>query len=330
MRAEEVADTGIVFDHVQVGLNTPSSFRMEQQQVGRATVDKVFEIDGLTMPFAVMFPSVSDADIRAAASWLGDPNVGSTADESRTNFSWHTYVVRFGEFVVLVDTGHGNDKDRPDFIPQGVIDTNFLQTLREAGVEPHDVTHVLCTHIHYDHVGWNTYRSDGKWKLSFPHARHLFPRTDYAELASNHEADETNGAAFRQSVLPVADRGLVNLFDDRDVLIDSSEARLWVETAPGHSPDNSIFHLESEGAHAIFSGDVIHHQIQLLRDDIVLAFEYDVDRTIAARRKLLDAVADTEITLFPAHFGGTSGGHIVSDPDNGGYRWKPLPSESAG
>jgi glyoxylase-like metal-dependent hydrolase (beta-lactamase superfamily II) len=300
---------------------------MPQQRVGEATVDKVFELDGLVMPVSTMFPSVTDADLETAAPWLFDPYITGQVATSRVNFSWHAYVVRFGDKTVVVDTGHGNDKRRPDFIPPDSLRTDFLGKLREAGVDPDSVTHVLCSHMHYDHVGWNTRLVDSEWVPSFPHARYVFPRADFDELSVTHATDVTNGPAFEESVAPLAERGLVDLVDDGDVVLDTGSVRIRVEGAAGHSPGSSLYHLESGSEHAIFVGDVIHHPFQFAREDIALTYELELDKSIAVRAKLLAAVADKAITLFPAHFGHTSGGHVLRDPATGAYAWQFLPSD---
>jgi glyoxylase-like metal-dependent hydrolase (beta-lactamase superfamily II) len=300
---------------------------MPQQRVGEATIDKVFEIDGLVLPVSVMFPTVTDADLATAAPWVLDPYITGEVATSMVNFSWHAYVVRCPGAVILVDTGHGNDKRRPDFIPPDAIHSDFLQRLRDAGTEPDQVTHVLCSHMHYDHVGWNTCLVNSEWVPSFPNARYLFPRADFEVLSATHATDVTNGPAFVESVTPLTERGLVDLVGDGDVVLDIGTVRIWVEDAAGHSPGSSLYHLESGSEHAVFTGDVIHHPFQLVREDIALAYELELQKTIAVRARLLAAVADKPVTLFPAHFGHTSGGHVLREPVSGGYQWQFLAAD---
>jgi glyoxylase-like metal-dependent hydrolase (beta-lactamase superfamily II) len=317
---------GPVFDRVD---SDPHNKAMPVQSVGRATVSKVFELDGLLLPFSVMFPTVTQEDIDSAGSWMPDPLIGSTVAESMTNFSWHTYVIRFGEYTVLVDTGHGNDKERPEFIPQGSISTDFLRELSNAGIDAESVTHVLCTHMHYDHVGWNTRLQDGVWVATFPNARHILPRADFDFQSEHHLADPTCGPSFRESVQPLIELGLIDLVDDGDTIIHEDGVQLWIEGAPGHSPGNSIYHLASEDGHAVFCGDVVHHPLQLVRRDLALAFEENMEMTVEARARLLANVADRPILVFPAHFNGTSGGWVLSDPKTGGYKWSAIPAGTA-
>ncbi|KXX54211.1 hypothetical protein AZG88_25125 [Rhodococcus sp. LB1] len=298
---------------------------MPPQRIGDAVVEKVYEIDGLTMPFLHLFANVDDEDIQRAQPWVPDPHLNGSVAESRCNFSWHTYVIKAHDEVILVDTGHGNDKQRPDFIPSDVIDTDFLSRLNSIGVERENVTMVLCTHMHYDHVGWNTIQRQGRWVPTFPNARYLFPRKDY-----EWQLEETKtlpNPAFDESVVPVASAGQLDLVDPGDVIYDSEGIKLWIEDGAGHTPGSIIIRLESKGETASFVGDVIHHPVQVFRPDMRMPFEPLLQMSIDARTKMLAEVADTGTIIFPAHFNFTSGGRVFTDADNGGYRWEFVPED---
>lgn len=304
----------------------PGDRGMAIQQVGEASIEKVFELDGLVLPLEAMFPGTTDADLAQTADWLDDPHLTDTVASSRINFSWHTFVVRFGDQVVLVDTGHGNDKTRPDFIPGDHVRSDLPAELRAIDVRPEDVTLVLCTHMHYDHIGWNTVLADGPWVPTFPNARHLLPKADYDFLIENHENDPVNGTAFRESVLPLERASMVDLVAPGQEIVRTSRTVMWAEDAAGHSPGSILIHIDSDGRRAVFSGDVIHHPLQLVRADLALSFELERETTIRVRERFLEAVADSGIAVFPAHFGGATGGYVVRDESSGRYRWKYVAS----
>jgi len=238
-------------------------------------------------------------------SWLV-PDHYSPA-HNRLISSVHSWLIRTPRHTILVDCCAGNHKDRPGFARFHQLDTPYLARLREAGVAPEDIDIVLCTHLHSDHVGWNTVLRDGRWVPTFPNAKYLLSRTDdtYWDMRKNPAmAADPRHMAYEDSVLPVVQSGQAVLVDDGyDVT-----SELSVEAAPGHSPGHVLFKLADEGRRAVFCGDVIHHALQVYAPHWNhMADERPADAA-ASRRRLLESCAEQDALLFPIHFGAP---HVV-------------------
>jgi glyoxylase-like metal-dependent hydrolase (beta-lactamase superfamily II) len=296
-------------------------------RIGEATVQIIPEHEGNPMPLSVAMPAVTPEDLRRAGNWLQDPAFGPTPEQSVLNLSWHAYVVRVAGRTVMVDTGLGNEKDRPEMIAFAAgRSTDVLGRLRDAGICAEDVDLVICTHLHFDHVGWNTVLKDGRWVPTFPAARYVFTRSDYEFFRVASERDPVSGPAFGDSVQPIVEAGLADLVDPGHVLIEDAQTRLWLEDAAGHSPGSVIVRLHSSSSEAVFSGDLIHHPVQLVRPGAInLAMEHHPEKAAATRIRVVESLADSGIAVFPAHFTGSPGGRILRDGP--GFRWEALSSE---
>ena len=193
----------------------------------------------------------------------------------------------------------------------------YLADLAAAGVAPEAVDFVCCTHLHVDHAGWNTRLVDGRWVPTFPNAKYIFARKEYEFWESLHKegAQARVPNVYDDSVLPVMEAGQAVLVD-MDHQLDNG---IWLEPAPGHTPGHILVNLKSGDEHAIFSGDVIHHPIQLLRPDWSSRACEDPELSAATRRALLERVADTATLLAPAHFASPTMGHVVGRGDAFGY-----------
>lgn len=220
-----------------------------------------------------------------------------------------TWVVRVDGLTVLVDTGVGNDRHRPHFAPLHQLQTGYLDALADAGVVPEAVDVVINTHLHTDHVGWNTRLVDGQWVPTFPNARYLMPEHDYRHFAP--DGDSTNDGmriVFSDSVLPVADQTELYSWDHR-----LSES-LWLRPAAGHTPGSSVVWLDA-GAPAVFVGDLTHCPIQLPRPDDPCAFDEDPTAAARSRHRVLTEAARRRAAVIPAHYPGRGGARITADND---------------
>ena len=300
---------------------------MRAQRIGAATVHVVPEFSGNPMPLTVGMPEVAEADLRAARAWLSDPNLGETPEESVLCLSWHTFVVHVAGKTVLIDTGLGNQKDRPDFIEfANGRTTDFFGALETAGVRPDEVDLVVCTHLHFDHVGWNTRLTDAGWVPSFPNADYIFSRADFDHYREEAQRHSVHTSAFDDSVLPVVNAGLATLIEPGHVLIDDGVTRLWLEGAAGHSPGSLLVRLHSIDSEAVFTGDLIHHPIQLVRPEINLSVEEQPEDAARTRIRLISELADSGSVVCPAHFSVFPMGRISREGN--GYRWKRLGGDS--
>ena len=209
--------------------------------------------------------------------------------------------------LILYDTGAGNDKDRPAIPIFGNLNCDFLGRLRDAGAAPNDIDVVVCSHLHIDHVGWNTMKRDGKWVPTFPNARYLLPAidrdfwdpADEARYARARGA-EVNRNVFEDSVQPILDARLAELVGDGFEVA----AGISLHAAPGHTPGHLFMRVESEGEVALFVGDIMHHPMQVHRPDWNSVYCEDPDEAARTRRRVLELAADQKARVVPAHFGG--------------------------
>ena len=229
-----------------------------------------------------------------------------------------SFLVRTRHHTILVDACGGNDKDRngSHFHQR---QWNWLERLAAAGAVPEEIDFVLCTHMHVDHVGWNTRLKDSRWVPTFPNARYLFARTEFdhwQKLAAETGLPRT-GNYFADSVLPIVEA-------NRAVMVETDHAiedGLWLDPLPGHSPGAVGVHLRSGGVDAILCGDMMHHMIQCTFPDWSTNFCTDQTAARKTRRAFLDRHANTDTLVFPAHFPGPTGGRVESAGDAFTFRF---------
>ena len=188
---------------------------------------------------------------------------------------------------------------------------NFLQDLQAAGVAPEAVDFVLCTHLHIDHVGWNTRLQNGRWAPTFPRARYLFGRKDWEYFAANDAAVGGGRDVVDESVRPVVEAGQVDLIDGEHAIEDG----VVIEPLPGHTPGQVSLRLTSQGKVALMTGDLMHHPVQCAEPQWNSVACADADMARAARRRFLERYAETDVLILTAHFAAPTGGHIVTAGD---------------
>ncbi len=205
---------------------------------------------------------------------------------------------------MVVDTCIGNDKAR-DIKAWDHLQLPFLERFRDAGFDPATVDAVVCTHLHVDHVGWNTSLVDGAWRPTFPNSRYVFAGPEY-----HHWSQEP----FRQrpehddSIQPVVDAGLVDLVD-----VDAEVAPgVSLLSTPGHTPGHCSVLLESGGSRALITGDFMHHAVQVASPEWCSHFDTDAVAAERTRREFIEAHADSDLLVIGTHFGGPGAGRIVS------------------
>jgi glyoxylase-like metal-dependent hydrolase (beta-lactamase superfamily II) len=272
-------------------------------QIGKVRVTKVVEAPFVWEP-TVVIPDVTP-EMVAALPWLHPHFVD---DAGNMLLSVHALVVESEGRRILVDTCVGNHKERPH-PDMHRLDTTFLADLEAAGFPPATFDTVCCTHLHVDHVGWNTRLLDGAWVPTFPNARHLFGRIEYDYWKGRH--DTRQDPVFTDSVLPVVDAGLVDLVESDHRL--TAEVRL-VPT-PGHTPGHHSALIESGGGRAIITGDMIHWPLQFAHPDLAVRFDSDAAQGARTRRAFAQQYADTDVLVIGTHFPSPTAGHIVRDGD---------------
>ena len=289
---------------------------MTTRRIGDTTVTRVYEQMGPGFPAARMLPGWDPEILKEHGSWLS-PNFYEAATGKFIS-SIHSWVIKTRHHTILVDTCCGNGKDRPGFERFHMLDTPYLDRLRAAGVAPEQVDYVMCTHLHVDHVGWNTRLLDGRWVPTFPNAKYVFSRVeaDYWDPAKNKDLAPAQAAIFIDSVLPVIAAGQAQVVEMTGQLGDG----LLIEPAPGHAPGHVVLRLLSGGDEGIFIGDVMHHPIQVYRPEWSSGFCADPKLAEVSRRRVLEQCCETGALVFPAHFGAPHVGRVRRA--GAGYRFE--------
>ena len=280
---------------------------MNQWQIGDVKITRVVEIESLGGSRFIVPDATRDACL--PYGWM-QPHFMD--EQGNLLMSVHALVVDTGEHRILVDTCIGNDKERN--VPNwSHLQTHFLQDLETAGYAPDTIDTVLCTHLHVDHVGWNTMLVDGQWVPTFPNARYLFARTEWEHWDAND--DETvYGPVLADSVRPVVEAGLVDLVEmDHRVC-----PQVCLEPTPGHTPGHVSVHIRSGEAEALITGDCIHHPVQMTRPDWCSSADVDQAQGLQTRETLLQQYVDQDILIIGTHFATPTAGHI-KHLEVGGY-----------
>jgi glyoxylase-like metal-dependent hydrolase (beta-lactamase superfamily II) len=269
---------------------------------GGTTITRIEESERLgSMPLERFFSTMDREVFLRHLDWLAPKYY--CPDHDRLRVSNHSWLIRTARQTILVDACTGNHKHRPFNPAFHQLETPYLDRLRQAGVSPSDIDVVLCTHLHADHVGWNTMLENGRWVPTFPRARYLFARAEeeYWRRAINlvPENDPANRTVvYEDSVLPIIRAGRAELIDGSFAV----EDHLVVEPAPGHTPGHIVLKLNCPDATAIFCGDVVHHPIQICEPDWNTQFCIDQGVARETRRRILNESADNDGWLFPTHF----------------------------
>jgi glyoxylase-like metal-dependent hydrolase (beta-lactamase superfamily II) len=269
--------------------------------VGRLRVTAVVERAGPTRPTWLLPDAVPEA-VERHRGWLAPHFLD---DKGRLLQSIHTFVLQAPGLTALVDTCVGNDKDRGGRAPFHMMRTSFLEDLRAAGFPPESIDVVVCTHLHVDHVGWNTRLDHGRWVPTFPRARHLFARQEWEHWSS--ERDEDTKRIMADSVQPVLDAGLADLVDTDHRISDE----IWFEPTPGHTPGHVSVRLRSGESEAVITGDLMHHPIQMAEPQWATPFDTDAEQARKTRRAFCERYADTGVTVLGTHFHDPTAGRIV-------------------
>ncbi|HWK68961.1 MAG TPA: MBL fold metallo-hydrolase [Rhizobiaceae bacterium] len=284
--------------------------------LGGTTLEKIIDLDPFRLPLDFLIPSADIEALRPHRSLLEQHHLDFETGEALLGL--HSLLLRAGGLTILIDTCVGEHKARPRRVDwHERADTGYLLRLAKAGVAPEDVDIVLCTHLHADHVGWNTRLENGRWIPTFPNARYLVGKAeiDHWQAEDERSPGSHNHGAFTDSVLPILEAGLLEKVEDGFEI--GRGARLLC--LPGHSPGQVGLCLDcGRSSRAFFCGDVVQTPVQVLRPDWSSRFCFDPALASRTRTELFELALETDSLIIPAHLRGALAMRVTHEA--GGYR----------
>jgi glyoxylase-like metal-dependent hydrolase (beta-lactamase superfamily II) len=273
---------------------------MVRFRIGKVTATLIEEMVDHSFELLKFFPLSTQEELAENLDWLApghyDPQTG------RVLLSMHSWLLDTGKHKILIDGCVGNGKNRPGRPDWCNLDTPFLDRLAAAGATPDDIDYVLCTHLHADHIGWNTRMIGGRWVPTFPRAKYVFSRREHefweARLAADAHAPGPHLIAYQDSVLPVVEAGQAMIVDDHAELADC----LTLEPAPGHTPGHVAIWLKSNDERAVLTGDILHSPIQVKYPAWSCFGCIDPVQSAATRKQVLESTCEHRALLLPGHF----------------------------
>jgi glyoxylase-like metal-dependent hydrolase (beta-lactamase superfamily II) len=266
--------------------------------IGDVQITRIEELYGPSFPINALLPTSNLAEVEHLGDRLKDfVEVGG---DNLAYVSIHSWLVRTPQKTILVDACNGNHKPRA-MDGFGMLDTPFLDRLAAAGAAPTDVDAVVCTHLHLDHVGWNTHLVDGEWVPTFPNATTYINSVELEFWRPTNPVTAAlgfNANVFEDSVQPLLDRDTVHLWSGDGLTIDDT---LHLALATGHTPGQCVGWLESKGQRAVFAADTLHSPLQVWRPDWICGFDFAPDEAVATRRSIYEQAAERDAVLLAAH-----------------------------
>ena len=273
--------------------------------LGDITIERIVEQELAFMDFLTFFPKLGAERLEENRHWLVprflDPATG------KINLTVQSYVVRTRHHTILVDSCVGNDKPRPSRPVWDMMKSDrYHASLAAAGLSVADIDIVMCTHMHVDHVGWNTRLDNGRWVPTFPKARYLFARRELDYWTERHKTDPAACPWVEDSVLPVVAAGRADIvasdhhFDDDVALIPT----------PGHTIDHFSVAVGETGNDALITGDMVHSPIQMKYPELGMMSDYDSAEAGRTRRRIFGQCCETRTLLCTAHFPSPCIGHV--------------------
>jgi len=273
---------------------------MKTFKIGEIEATRVIESESTFLPINKMFPAATTEAVDPYRHWM-EPSA-LCPKTGRMILPVQSYLVRTAHHCILVDACVGNHKANDFFKPwHNLQSLTWLTNLAAAGVAPQDIDYVLCTHLHFDHCGWNTRLINGQWVPTFANAKYVFAREEFAR------AERKGGVTFEENLVPIMEAGL-------GVLVDSNHAiddQVWLEPTFGHTEGHVAIHFASQGRRAVMIGDIMHSPIQCEEPDWHSIADENADGARATRNRILEQHCDTDTLVMTAHFPSPSIGYFV-------------------
>ncbi|HKW92047.1 MAG TPA: MBL fold metallo-hydrolase [Methylomirabilota bacterium] len=287
---------------------------MNTLTLGEVSISRVVEIGRSSFPTSQMLPESEAAVVARHHRWIKphffDDGTGDLGSRIQT------WIVRDPRHTVLIDTGVGNDKERGDNPLWNKRRGGLLEDLRAAGVSTEQVDLVLCTHLHVDHVGWNTRLVNGRWVPTFPKAKYLFPGEEWEFWKHEHEAGREASGCIADSVVPVVEAGQAVMVNGTYAIDPWLSYEPWV----GHTPGHVGVRVRTKAGDAVFSGDLMHRVVQVAEPQWSSIFCYDGKQAAITRKAFVERHGASGDLVLPAHF--PHPGRVVRDGD--GHRFEPV------
>ena len=272
-------------------------------KTGDLTIHRIIEQETTFLPALEFLPTLTPEVLAENRGWMLAAKALDASDELVLCFQ--SYVVKTPHHTILIDSCIGNDKPRPNRPKWNMkTDDTYMRSLAAAGLSVGDIDYVMCTHLHVDHVGWNTRLENGRWVPTFPNARYVFAKTEFDYWIETHA--KTPVPPIADSVLPIVEARRHEVVGDEAAIGD----HVRILPTPGHTPGHSAFRLGRGKDEAVFSGDLMHSPLQALYPEMSMKFDVDQAAAAKTRRGFLERYCDTETLCCTAHFPSPSVGRI--------------------
>jgi glyoxylase-like metal-dependent hydrolase (beta-lactamase superfamily II) len=272
-------------------------------KAGDLTIHRIIEQETTFLSALEFLPTLTPEVLAENRAWM---QAAKALDERDVLIlCFQSYVVKTPHHTILIDSCIGNDKPRPQRPKWNMkTDDTYMRGLAAAGISVGDIDYVMCTHLHVDHVGWNTRLENGRWVPTFPKARYVFARTEFDYWTETHA--KTPVPAIGDSVMPIVEAKRHEVVGDEHAIGD----HVRILPTPGHTPGHSAFRLGRGKDEAVFSGDLMHSPLQALYPEMSMKFDVDQAAAAKTRRSFLERYCDTDTLCCTAHFPSPSVGRI--------------------
>ncbi|MGE5511656.1 MAG: MBL fold metallo-hydrolase [Bacteroidota bacterium] len=275
-----------------------------QIDLGDITIHRIIEQEGPFFDALTFFPALSREMLAENRSWLA-PRFLDPSD--KIMLCIQSYIIKTRHHTILIDTCVGNHKSRPTRPFWNMMNSDrYEKSLAATGLTVNDIDFVMCTHLHTDHVGWNTRLENGRWVPTFPKAKYVFADRELTHWTQRQKEDPTSCPWVTDSVLPIVEA-------KREVVVKSDHTLndlVQLIPTPGHTIDHYSVHVGKAGQDAVITGDMIHSPIQARYPDLGMLSDYDSKLAGESRRRLFGRFCDTSTLMCTAHFPSPSTGRV--------------------